>query len=112
MISLANPYPDANSFLDIHVPKEQVLDTVDLFALKTSQRKLSLRFLAFVVLHQTIQTDMHDSIEDSRTALRLFRKYQEFTDAGILEIMLNRIFAEGRDLNFRVPEGAEASLLR
>lgn len=59
--------------------------------------------MAYSVLHETIQQDMHDSIEDSRTALRLYRKYQEYEDAGILETRIEQIFAEGRELGFKVP---------
>jgi len=46
----------------------------------------------------------HDSIEDARTALRLWRKYQEYVDAGILEQMLDEIFHKGRETNFKPPE--------
>ena len=91
--------------INMHVPKNQVIDTVDLFFLQSrGQRKLSLRFLAWQVLKEDIQQDTHDSIEDARTAMKLYRKYQEFQDAGILEVMLNDIYAKGGKMNFRVPE--------
>jgi len=50
----------------------QVVDTVDLFYLKR-QRKISLRFLAAYLLRQDIQQVTHDSIEDARTALSLYK---------------------------------------
>lgn len=50
----------------------QVIDTVDLFYLKR-QRKLSLRFLAAYLLKLDIQQYTHNSIEDSRTALSLYK---------------------------------------
>ncbi|PHH70824.1 hypothetical protein CDD80_5705 [Ophiocordyceps camponoti-rufipedis] len=59
--------------INIHVPKAQVIDTIDLFYLKSRLRKLSLAFLAWYLLKEDIQMETHDSIEDSRTALRLYR---------------------------------------
>ncbi|PNY28099.1 PAB-dependent poly(A)-specific ribonuclease subunit PAN2 [Tolypocladium capitatum] len=89
--------------INIHVPKTQVIDTIDLFFLKSRLRKLSLAFLAWYLLKEDIQMETHDSIEDSRTALKLYRKYLEFQDAGILETMLQDIYRAGRDVNFKPP---------
>ncbi|KGQ07956.1 PAB-dependent poly(A)-specific ribonuclease subunit PAN2 [Beauveria bassiana D1-5] len=89
--------------INIHVPKSQIIDTIDLFYLKTRLRKLSLAFLAWYLLKEDIQMETHDSIEDSRTALKLYRKYLEFEDAGILEPMLQDIYRAGRDVNFKPP---------
>ncbi|RFU79465.1 pab-dependent polya-specific ribonuclease subunit pan2 [Trichoderma arundinaceum] len=89
--------------INIHVPKAQVIDTIDLFFLKSRLRKLSLAFLAWYLLKEDIQMETHDSIEDSRTALKLYRKYLEFQDAGILETMLQDIYRAGRDVNFKPP---------
>lgn len=89
--------------MNIHVPKTQVMDTVDLFYIRTRARKLSLRFLAFYLLHEDIQQNTHDSVEDARSALRLWYKYQEFCDANILHLILNEIYAEGRKFNFKPP---------
>ncbi|KAI9840488.1 MAG: poly(A)-specific ribonuclease [Sclerophora amabilis] len=94
--------------INIHVPKRQVIDTVDLFFIRARQRKLSLRFLAWFLLKEEIQTDTHDSIEDARTALRLYRKYQEFLDAGIFDAMLADIYAKGREVNYKVPSALKA----
>ncbi|KAM0499583.1 hypothetical protein ACHAPB_005909 [Verticillium nonalfalfae] len=63
--------------INIHIPKAQVIDTIELYYLHTRLRKLSLAFLAWIVLRENIQNETHDSIEDSRTALRLYRKYQD-----------------------------------
>jgi PAB-dependent poly(A)-specific ribonuclease subunit 2 len=97
--SLANDFRTIN----IHVPKRQVVDTVDLFFKPSLHRKLNLKFLAWCVLKEKIQEDTHDSIEDATTALKLWRKYQEFVDAGVLEQMLNDIYATGREFGFRAP---------
>lgn len=93
--------------INIHVPRAQVVDTVDLFSHRLrSQRRLSLRFLAWYLLKEEIQQEGekgHDSVEDARTALKLWRKYEEFVDAGILESMLEEIFDRGRETGFKPP---------
>ncbi|KAH7175699.1 ubiquitin carboxyl-terminal hydrolase-domain-containing protein [Dactylonectria macrodidyma] len=98
--------------INIHVPKCQVIDTIDLFYLKSRLRKLSLAFLAWYLLKEDIQLETHDSIEDSRTALKLYRKYLEFQDAGILETMLQDIYRAGRDVNFKPPRKDDGQLPR
>ncbi|MCJ1423563.1 poly(A)-specific ribonuclease [Sticta canariensis] len=89
--------------MNIHVPKAQVMDTVDLFYIRARARKLSLRFLAFYLLHEDIQQNTHDSVEDARTALRLWYKYKEFCDAKILNHILNEIYIEGRKFSYKPP---------
>ncbi|KAF2092507.1 hypothetical protein NA57DRAFT_82223 [Rhizodiscina lignyota] len=89
--------------INIHVPKAQVVDTVDLFFIKSRQRKLNLRFLAWLLLGEEIQTEEHDSVEDARTALALWRKWREFEDAGILENRLEWIYAKGREVGYKAP---------
>jgi PAB-dependent poly(A)-specific ribonuclease subunit 2 len=78
------------------VPPEQVIDTVDLYFLKARQRRLSLRFLSWFVLHEHIQTDMHDSIEDARSALNLYKAYHDFEGQGIFDQKLEELYKEGR----------------
>ncbi|OLN95998.1 PAB-dependent poly(A)-specific ribonuclease subunit PAN2 [Colletotrichum chlorophyti] len=89
--------------INIHIPRSQVIDTINLFFLQSRLRKLSLSFLAWYLLKEDIQLETHDSIEDARTALKLYRKYLEFDDAGILEPMLQDIYRAGRDVNFKAP---------
>jgi PAB-dependent poly(A)-specific ribonuclease subunit 2 len=97
--SLANDFRTIN----MHVPKAQVVDTSHLFFLPDFKRKLNLKFLAWCVLKEQIQQDTHDSIEDAETALKLWRKYQEFVDAGVLEAMLSDIYATGSQVKFKAP---------
>ncbi|KAK7414478.1 poly(A)-specific ribonuclease [Neonectria punicea] len=98
--------------MNIHVPKSQVIDTIDLFFLKSRLRKLSLAFLAWYLLKEDIQMETHDSIEDSRTALKLYRKFLEFQDAGILETMLQDIYRGGREVNFKPPRKDDGQIPR
>lgn len=90
--------------INIHVPRAQVIDTAEFFFLAARLRKLSLAFLAWFLLKEDIQQETHDSIEDARTALKLYRKYLEFVDAGIMDAMLQDIYARGRELGFKPPQ--------
>lgn len=81
---------------DIYVPPERVIDTVDLYFLKSRQRRLSLRFLSWFILGEHIQTDNHDSIEDARSALMLYHAYREFEEQGVFDQKLEEVYKEGR----------------
>ncbi|KAF7353663.1 PAN2-PAN3 deadenylation complex catalytic subunit PAN2 [Mycena venus] len=89
--------------INIFVPPEQVIDTVDLYFLKARQRRLSLRFLSWFVLGENIQTDTHDSIEDARSALNLYKAYHDFEEQGIFDQKLEELYKEGRQYNFKPP---------
>lgn len=96
--------------INIQVPKSQTVDTQYLFFHPSKNRRLSLRYLAWAVFREYIQEETptdalegHDSIEDARMALRLWRKYQEYVDAGIINQMLEEIFREGFKHGFRPP---------
>ncbi|KAG6879034.1 poly(A)-specific ribonuclease [Termitomyces sp. T32_za158] len=95
--------------INIYVPPEQVIDTVDLYFLKSRQRRLSLRFLSWSVLHEYIQTDAHDSIEDARSALKLYKAYNDFKEAGTFDEKLDELYTEGRLYNFRPPQPIDNS---
>ena len=95
--------------ITIHVPRAQVVDTVDLFFIRARQRRLGLRFLAWFLLHEEIQTGTHDSIEDAATALKLWRKYEHYVEAGVLESVLNDVYKRGRELGFKAPGSSTAA---
>ena len=90
--------------INIFVPPEQIIDTVNIYVLPHRQRKLSLRFLAWAVLKASIQTDTHDSIEDARTALQLFESYERHEAEGDWDELLEDVFRQGRLTNFKVPD--------
>ncbi|KAL9099961.1 MAG: hypothetical protein Q9163_004602 [Psora crenata] len=94
--------------INIHVPKSQIVDTVTLFRPTNEKRRLSLRFLAWYFLDEEIQTGNHDSIVDARTALRLWRKHQEFAKADTLEQKLAEIYRDGPNTAFKPPAEFEA----
>ncbi|KIL69643.1 hypothetical protein M378DRAFT_184057 [Amanita muscaria Koide BX008] len=89
--------------INIFVPPEQVIDTVDLYFLKSRQRRLSLRFLSWFVLGKYIQTDTHDSIEDARSALNLYKAYTTFEEQGVFDQKLDEIYKEGKQYQFKPP---------
>ncbi|KAK2467007.1 hypothetical protein APHAL10511_001265 [Amanita phalloides] len=89
--------------INIFVPPEQVIDTVDLYFLKSRQRRLSLRFLSWFVLNEHIQTDTHDSVEDARSALDLYKAYTKFEEQGIFDQKLDEIYKEGKQYHFKPP---------
>ncbi|EGG21641.1 WD40-like domain-containing protein [Cavenderia fasciculata] len=89
--------------INIYVPPEQIIDTVEIFQLR-NQRKLSLRFLAHILLNTDIQTETHCSIEDAKSAMELYKQYQILVKNKEFEETLNKIYQIGRKLNFKVPE--------
>ncbi|KAF2227442.1 ubiquitin carboxyl-terminal hydrolase-domain-containing protein [Elsinoe ampelina] len=101
--------------INIHVPKAQVIDTIELFSLGVrSQRKLSLRFLAWYLLREEVQEGEHghDSVEDARTALKLWEKWKELDERGIVEPTIDDIWIGGRDVGFKAPSQWKAEQKR
>lgn len=93
--------------INLQVPKSQIRDTAELYYLPDIKRKLSLKFLAYMVLNESVQKANHDSIEDARTALLLYKKYLELESADEFEISLRRVYNKGYNLRFKVPEQEE-----
>ncbi|CAJ1030233.1 Ubiquitin carboxyl-terminal hydrolase/Exonuclease, putative [Leishmania lindenbergi] len=88
---------------NIVVPRKQIIDTLEIFH-KPGSRYLSLRFLAYHVLGESVQEDEHDSIEDARTSLRLYRKYQQLKNEGTFESVLDHLMAKGAETSWYVPD--------
>lgn len=107
--------------INIYVPPDQVIDTVDLFQSSSHPRKLSLRFLAWFLLKEDIQgphanesaqadgsapvgsSEGHDSIEDALAALRLYRIYLDFKRDDRLEDVLEDLYEAGRIHGWKPP---------
>eukprot|EP01103_Thecamoeba_quadrilineata_P009402 TRINITY_DN1915_c0_g1_i11.p1 TRINITY_DN1915_c0_g1~~TRINITY_DN1915_c0_g1_i11.p1 ORF type:complete len:604 (-),score=108.79 TRINITY_DN1915_c0_g1_i11:151-1962(-) len=86
--------------INIQVPPEQVIDTVELFH-KDGKRKISLRFLASCLLHIEIQSKTHCSIEDARTALAIYNVYLQLIKESRFEQAINHIYQVGRLINWQ-----------
>ena len=98
--------------MNMQIPRAQVIDTIDLFILKSRLRKIGLAFLAWVILKENIQQTTHDSIEDAKTALKLYRKYLEFEDAGVLEDYLDETYRIGKIYGFKPPREDDSVVRR
>ena len=70
-----------------------------IFCVKTYEADL----LFFSFPQESIQQETHDSIEDAVTALKLWRKWQEYEDAGVVETMLNDVYSRGSMVGFKAP---------
>lgn len=81
----------------------QRIDTVDLYYLE-HQRKVSLKYLASTFLKCDIQQETHDSIEDARTALLLYRKYQELAKNGTLTESVKGLYTQGHSTHWKVSQ--------
>lgn len=81
--------------LNLRVPPDNLLDTVTLFH-RMHGRYISLRFLASHFLDADIQGSVHDSVEDARTALQLYKAYVKLRDSGKLDAALTEVYSVGR----------------
>ncbi|KAH7107329.1 ubiquitin carboxyl-terminal hydrolase-domain-containing protein [Auriculariales sp. MPI-PUGE-AT-0066] len=88
--------------INIHVPADQVLDTIDIYFVKHRSRRFNLRFLTWFVLKEDIQTANHDSIEDAKAALLLYKKWQE-SEEGTFSRLLESLYKDGKEHNYRAP---------
>uniref|UniRef100_A0A6A7G785 PAN2-PAN3 deadenylation complex catalytic subunit PAN2 n=3 Tax=Hirondellea gigas TaxID=1518452 RepID=A0A6A7G785_9CRUS len=88
--------------INMVVPPNQLLDTLHLFHMPHN-RLLSLKFLAWHFLKLKIQSVTHDSIEDARTALALYKKYCELQANGTFRQELEALYQAGKKAQFQVP---------
>lgn len=67
----------------------------------------SISFAFFWLPDLNIQGETHDSIEDARTALQLYRKYLDLSRGGgsdEVRKVLKGLYEKGRQLDWKVPD--------
>merc|ERR1712205_267139 len=89
--------------INVWVPPEQVKDTVEIYHLP-NRRKISLRFLAKECLGQSIQAEIHDSIEDARTALLLYQYHLKCVAGGRWDQVLEDIYEVGQQCGWAIDD--------
>ena len=85
--------------INIVVPPEQVIDTVELFHFKR-QRKLSLKFAATYLLGEDIQGEA-PAIEGASHRVKLYEKYLDLQARGEFESELLEIYRFGKKHGFK-----------
>lgn len=55
-------------------------------------------------LGMKIQSETHDSIEDARAALQLFRRYKALEAESKIAEALSELYETGKTLNWKVPD--------
>lgn len=68
---------------------------------------ISFRFPFLPLPELNIQGETHDSIEDARTALQLYRKYLDLSRGGgsdEVRKVLKGLYEKGRQLDWKVPD--------
>lgn len=89
--------------MNLYVPPAQVLDTVILFRIE-GKRLISLKFLTSMLMKTDIQESTHDSIEDSKAALSLYRKYKQLVKEGRFEEVLDEVYKIGHLVQWKSGE--------
>ncbi|MDP2438645.1 MAG: exonuclease domain-containing protein, partial [archaeon] len=85
--------------MNLYVCPSQIIDTVGLFRLK-NQRNIKLAVLTRFLLASNIQEHTHCSIEDARSAMQVYRKYQQLLEENRLADVVHELYRVGRATNW------------
>ena len=55
-----------------------------------------------VLSGESIQQSSHDSVEDARMALRLFKKYEELKASDKLDVVIAELYQTGDRMNWKI----------
>ncbi|KAJ1611014.1 PAN2-like 3'5' exonuclease [Cryptosporidium canis] len=101
VVFIGHALPSDFKIINIYVPPYQIIDTVEIYRLP-DERYISLKFLAKFVLNKNIQTEVHDSIVDAKTALELFLKHLSLKKSGSWNDFLNFLYSRGHSVDWKI----------
>jgi len=87
--------------INICIPPNQVIDTAEIYH-QPASRYISLRYLTNYVLKRDMQQDVHDSVEDARAALELYKRAMQLRKDGTFDDYISQLYKEGQNTQFRV----------
>ncbi|KAH8583488.1 PAN2 family 3 5 exonuclease [Cryptosporidium sp. chipmunk genotype I] len=101
VVFIGHALPSDFKIINIYVPPFQIIDTVEIYRLP-DERYISLKFLAKFVLNKNIQTEVHDSIVDAKTALELFLKHLSLKKSGSWNDFLSFLYSKGHSIDWKI----------
>lgn len=109
VVFIGHALPSDFKIINIYVPPFQIIDTVEIYRLP-DERYISLKFLAKFVLNENIQTEVHDSIVDAKTALELFLKHLHLKKSGSWNDFLSILYSKGHSVDWKIEAIENSSL--
>ena len=87
--------------INICIPPNQFIDTSEIYH-QPASRYISLRYLTNYVLKRDMQQVVHDSVEDARAALELYKRSLQLKKDGTFDDYISQLYKEGQNSGFRV----------
>ncbi|KAJ1655918.1 poly(A)-specific ribonuclease [Dispira simplex] len=89
--------------INITVPPDQIIDTANIYRFEDRGRYISLKFLAWCVLGQSIQQLSHSSVQDAVASLRLYEEWRRLDADGNFESTLEHVYSVGQQMKWKPP---------